>query len=241
MNHVDKTRILLVEDDVSFGKILRDYLTINGMEVTHVKDGSDGWSTFRNHHFDLCILDVMMPKMDGFELGSLIRGHSKNVPLFFLTAKGQKHDMIAGYENGADDYIVKPVDADILLHKIKATLKRASVEFAGEEKVKEEYAIGQYVFNTTMRTLTFNAEHPIVLSPKEGDLLQLLCAHKNQLVKREDILRRLWKEVSYFTGRSLDVYIVKLRKYLHADENITLNNLHKSGYILEVKAEALKS
>ena len=120
-----KTRILLVEDDISFGKILKDYLSLNSFDVMHMKDGVDGWQTFRNHHFDLCILDVMLPKRDGYELAQQIRKENTSVPIFFLTAKGQKADMLAGYENGADDYIVKPVDADILMHKIKAILKRS--------------------------------------------------------------------------------------------------------------------
>jgi two-component system OmpR family response regulator len=229
-----KGRILLVEDDLSFGKILKDYLSLNSFDVTHVKDGVDGWNTFRNHHFDMCIIDVMMPKRDGFELTGMIRSENKQIPLFFLTAKGQKQDMIYGYETGADDYLVKPVDADILLHKIKATLKRASSESLIGDDDETMFALGGFKFDYTMRTLVAEGCN-IMLSPKEADLLKLLCANKNQLVKREDILRKLWKEVNYFTGRSLDVYIVKLRKYLQHDKNISLNNLHKSGYVLEVK------
>jgi two-component system OmpR family response regulator len=228
-----KCRILLVEDDISFGKILKDYLSLNGFDVTHLKDGIDGWNAFRNHHFDLCILDIMMPKRDGIELAGMIRNESKNIPLFFLTAKGQKHDVINGYEAGADDFIVKPVDADILLHKIKATLKRTAMEAPVAVTEESTINIGTFTFNHIKRSLIVN-NNATLLSPKEADLLHLLCTHKNQLVTREEILRKLWKEVNYFTGRSLDVYIVKLRKYLQQDKSISLNNLHKSGYILEV-------
>ena len=228
-----KTRILLVEDDLNFGKILKDYLSMNAFEVMHMQDGIDGWKTFRNHHFDLCILDIMMPKRDGYELAQQIRKENTTIPIFFLTAKGQKADMVTGYENGADDYIVKPVDADILMHKIKAILKRTG-EHPSTEPEQCEFKIGKFHFHFPSRTLSLENEKQL-LSPKEADLMLMLCSKMNQLVKREDILRSLWKEVSYFTGRSMDVYVVKLRKYLQRDSNISIINLHKSGYILEVK------
>ncbi len=231
-----KTRILLVEDDMSFGKILKDYLSLNAFEVTHMKDGVDGWNAFRNHHFDLCMLDIMMPKLDGFELAEQIRKENRSVPIFFLTSKTQKQDMVTGFETGADDYIVKPVDADILMHKIKAILKRINEPVALDEMLSE-FTIGKYRFDFSSRTLEINHIKQ-VLSPREAELLQMLCMHMNKLVKREDILRRLWKEVNYFKGRSLDVYVTHLRKYLQADSSVTLINLHKAGYILEVKSAA---
>jgi DNA-binding response OmpR family regulator len=227
-----KPRILLTEDDVSFGKILKDYLTLNGFEVIHTKDGVDGWNTFRHHHFDICVLDIMMPKRDGLELADQIRKENKTIPIFFLTSKARKDDMLQGYQTGADDYIIKPVDADILLHKIKAILKRTEkTEIVPEQ---DEYNIGQYKFSYSARALSMNGEKE-VLSPKEAELLKEFCANKNQLVKREDILRKIWKEVNYFTGRSMDVYVVKLRKHLQNDTSISIINLPKSGYILEVK------
>ncbi len=227
-----KPRILLTEDDVSFGKILKDYLTLNGFEVVHTKDGVDGWNTFRHHHFDICVLDIMMPKRDGLELADQIRKENKTIPIFFLTSKARKDDMLQGYQTGADDYIIKPVDADILLHKIKAILKRTEkTEIVPEQ---DEYNIGQYKFSYSARALSMNGEKE-VLSPKEAELLKEFCANKNQLVKREDILRKIWKEVNYFTGRSMDVYVVKLRKHLQNDTSISIINLPKSGYILEVK------
>ncbi len=227
-----KPRVLLAEDDVSFGKILKDYLTLNGFEVVHTKDGVDGWNTFRHHHFDICVLDIMMPKRDGLELADQIRKENKTVPIFFLTSKARKDDMVQGYNTGADDYIIKPVDADILLHKIKAILKRTEKTEVVPEQ--DEYNIGQYKFSYSARALSMNGEKE-VLSPKEAELLKEFCANKNQLVKREDILRKIWKEVNYFTGRSMDVYVVKLRKHLQNDSKISIINLPKSGYILEVK------
>jgi len=228
-----KTRILLVEDDLSFGKILKDYLSLNSMEVMHMKDGLDGWKAFRNHHFDLCILDIMMPKRDGYELAGQIRKENAAIPIFFLTSKGQKGDMLAGYEHGADDFIIKPVDADILMHKIKAILKRTGEPVITQHE-QTVFNIGKFSFNFPMRTLSLDNEKQI-LSPKEAELLLMLCNNLNQLTRREEILRLLWKEVNYFTGRSLDVYVVKLRKYLLPDPGVSIVNLHKSGYMLEVK------
>jgi|ERR1043165_175230 DNA-binding response OmpR family regulator len=228
-----KTRVLLTEDDISFGKILKDYLSLNGFDVVHAKDGLDGWNAFRNQHFDICVLDIMMPKRDGIELAEQIRSENKTIPLFFLTSKARKDDMLSGYEAGADDYIVKPVDADILLHKIRAVLKRT-----GEKKPQvveqNDFEIGKYKFCFSSRALTINGDKQ-VLSPKEAELLKEFCASKNQLIKRDKVLRSIWKEVNYFTGRSMDVYVVKLRKYLRHDEKVSIINLPKSGYILEVK------
>ncbi|MDB5281625.1 MAG: rprY [Bacteroidota bacterium] len=228
-----KVRILLVEDDLSFGRILKDYLSLNLFDVVHMKDGVDGWNTFRNHHFDLCVLDIMMPKRDGYELAAQIRRENKTIPIFFLTSKGRKDDMLAGYETGADDYIIKPVDADILLHKIKAILKRTGDNSAVQNH-QIEFVLGNYNFNFSSRCLAINGEKQ-VLSPKEAELLHMFCINMNQLVKREDILRSIWKEVNYFTGRSMDVYVAKLRKYLQQDGQVTITNLHKSGYVMEVK------
>lgn len=231
-----KPRILLSEDDISFGKILKDYLTLNGFDVTHTKDGVDGWNAFRNHHFDICVLDIMMPKRDGMELTAQIRSENKNIPIFFLTSKARKDDMLSGYQTGADDYLVKPVDADILLHKIKAILKRtADTKPVAEEPV--DFTLGKYHFSFTSRTLTMNGRKE-TLSPKEAELLKVFCLHKNKLLKREEILRSIWREVNYFTGRSMDVYVVKLRKLLQQDDAIAIVNLPKSGYILEVKEAA---
>jgi len=227
-----RKRILLVEDDQGFGKILKDYLTLNAYEVVHMKDGVDGWYTFRNHHFDLCILDIMMPKRDGYELAEQIRKENRTVPIFFLTSKMRKDDMLNGYKTGADDYIVKPVDADILMHKIKAILKRTGENITPSVEQKN-FRIGKYQFNYLSRNLSLDGNKQ-VLSPKEADLLCMFCQHLNLMITREEILRNIWKEVNYFTGRSLDVYVFKLRKYLRHAPNIQLLNRHKSGYVMEV-------
>jgi two-component system OmpR family response regulator len=229
-----KPRILLVEDDISFGKILKDYLSLNAFDVMHMKDGIDGWNAFRNHHFDLCVLDIMMPKRDGLELAEQIRKENRTVPIFFLTSKAQKQDMLNGYETGADDFIIKPVDADILMHKIKAILKRTNEGVTLHADQQKEFRLGDYHFNFPSRMLSINDSKQI-LSPKEADLLYMFCLNINQLVKREDILRSIWKEVNYFTGRSMDVYVARLRKYLQHDAKVRLINLHKSGYVMEVK------
>ncbi len=231
-----RPRILLTEDDVSFGKILKDYLTLNGFDVTHTKDGLDGWNAFRNHHFDICVFDIMMPKRDGIELTGQIRKENKNIPIFFLTSKSRKDDMLNGYETGADDYIVKPVDADILLHKIKAILKRTADSKSLIDE-PSDFTIGSYTFSFNSRTLAIGNQTE-TLSPKEAELLKVFCLNQNQLIKREDILRSIWREVNYFTGRSMDVYVVKLRKLLQADDSIAIVNLPKSGYILQVKKAA---
>lgn len=225
-------RILLVEDDNDFGKILKEYLSLKSMEVVHAKDGMEGWNIFRHHHFDLCILDVMMPNKDGFELAQLIRKQNDRVPIFFLTAKGQKHDLLHGYNLGADDYITKPADGDILMSKIQAVLKR-SIENKGLVNYKYQFKIGKYEFDSNKRTLTLGAEKK-VLSPTEAKLLQVLSLHLNERIAREDLLKAVWKDVNYFTGRSMDVYITKLRKYLSEDGNVQLSSRHQGGYILEV-------
>lgn len=228
-----KPRILLVEDDLSFGKILRDYLNLNGLEVVLHKDGLDGWQAFRHQHFDLCILDVMMPKRDGFELAEQIRQMNEHIPLFFLTSKTQKADVLTGYERGADDYLTKPVDADVLLRKIRAQLKRTQPA-RQQPAVETVYRLHDFIFHHSTRQLQRGTQQE-VLSPKEAELLLLLCQNMNQLVKREDILRLLWKEVNYFTGRSLDVYVARLRKRLQPCSSITLSSVNRAGYLLKVE------
>lgn len=225
-------RILLVEDDQDFGKILKEYLSLKSMEVIHAKDGMEGWNVFRHHHFDLCILDVMMPDKDGFELAQQIRKQNQQVPIFFLTAKGQKHDMLKGYNIGADDYITKPADGDILMRKIQAVLKR-SAEATKPAPEKHLFKLGKYQFDASKRSLAFGNETH-TLTPTESQLLHILSFYINQRVDRDELLRRVWKEANYFTGRSMDVYIAKLRKYLSRDKKVQILSRHKGGYILEV-------
>ncbi len=224
-------KILLVEDEKNFGHILKDYLKMNGYEVVHCEDGEQGLATFEQDNFDLCIIDVMMPKKDGFSLGKEIKSINKLVPIIFLTARTMKEDIVKGYQLGADDYITKPFDSEVLLLKIKAVLNRNTITVHKEVPIHQ---IGQFEFNTRMRLLKHVSEKEVKLSPKEAALLDLLCQHQNDVLLREKALKTIWKDDNYFTGRSMDVYIVKLRKYLAADTSVLINNLHGNGYSLTV-------
>lgn len=226
-----KTKILLVEDEKNFGLLLKDYLTLNGFEVIHCEDGVQGLHAFKTSDFDLCIIDVMMPKKDGFTLSTEIKSINKTVPLVFLTARSRRDDLIKGYTIGADDYIIKPFDSEVLLFKIKAILNRHIVN--NNDNVLHD--IGLFKFNAKLRTLKNSTNNELKLSPKEAALLNLLCQHKNDILPREKALKQIWKEDNYFTARSMDVYIVKLRKYLAGDASVEINNLHGNGYSLLIK------
>ena len=227
-------QILLVEDDPNFGAVLRDYLELNDFEVVLAKDGQQGLQAFKGLEPDLCILDVMMPHKDGFTLAGEIKHIDPDMPLIFLTAKSLKEDMLKGYQVGADDYIVKPFDSEVLLYKIKAILSRKN---AGVEEEKVEFQIGSYKFNSETRVLT-NSEAEYKLSPKEGALLKLLAGNKNHLVSRSEALRKIWKDDNYFTGRSMDVYVAKLRKHLKHDESVAIINVHSEGFRLVDQMES---
>lgn len=227
-------KILLVEDDPNFGIILKDYLTINNFEVTHAKNGMEGFEKFKRNDFDLCILDVMMPYKDGFTLAKEIREKNASVPIIFLTAKSLKEDVLKGYAIGADDYLNKPFDSEVLLMKIKAILQRKTPETSIDTK-QFEFQIGEFFLNSKLRHLSYKGEEPIKLSPKENDLLRLLALHLNDLMTRELALTKIWRDDNYFTSRSMDVYIAKLRKYLKRDENVEILNIHGEGFRLVVK------
>ena len=223
------TQILLVEDDPNFGAVLRDYLELHDFDVVLAKDGQQGLQAFKGLDPDLCILDVMMPYKDGFTLAGEIKEISPEMPLIFLTAKSLKEDMLRGYQVGADDYIVKPFDSEVLLYKIKAVLSRKGQATEDEEQV--EFEIGSYLFNSETRTLS-HSEATYTLSPKEGALLGLLVRNKNHLVSRSEALKKIWKDENYFTGRSMDVYVAKLRKHLKHDEDVAIINVHSEGFRL---------
>ncbi len=227
-------KILLVEDDPNFGSILRDYLSMNDFEVTLAKNGMEGFEKFKKDNYDLCILDVMMPYKDGFTLAKEIREKNKDVPLIFLTAKTMKEDVLKGYKVGADDYLNKPFDSEVLLMKIKAIIQRKSAEVKGDHS-KFEFEIGKFHLNSKLRFLTFPGEEPIKLSPKENELLKMLVLHENDLMPRELALTKIWRDDNYFTSRSMDVYIAKLRKFLKADENVEILNIHGEGFRLVIK------
>ncbi|MDP5107139.1 response regulator transcription factor [uncultured Polaribacter sp.] len=229
-------KILLVEDDPNFGTVLKDYLALNDYNVTHAKDGIEGLIMFKNSDYDLCILDVMMPRKDGFSLAQDIRVTNKEVPIIFLTAKTLKEDVLKGYSVGADDYLNKPFDSEVLLHKIKAILQRKETD-QSKESEEFEFTIGALFFNSKLRHLSLgNDSEPVKLSPKESKLLRMLAIHKNDLMPRELALTKIWRDDNYFTSRSMDVYIAKLRKYLKADENVEILNIHGEGFRLVDKS-----
>ncbi|MFK7000472.1 response regulator transcription factor [Flavobacterium oreochromis] len=227
-------KILLVEDDPNFGSILRDYLSMNDFEVTLAKNGMEGFEKFKKDEYDLCILDVMMPYKDGFTLAKEIREKNKEVPLIFLTAKTMKEDVLKGYKVGADDYLNKPFDSEVLLMKIRAIIQRKASEIKGDAS-KYEFEIGKFHLNAKLRFLTYPGDEPVKLSPKENELLKMLALHENDLMPRELALTKIWRDDNYFTSRSMDVYIAKLRKYLKHDENVEILNIHGEGFRLVVK------
>jgi len=225
-----KIRILLAEDDPNFGTVLRDYLELHNFDITLSTNGVLGLQVSQKKDFDLCIIDVMMPEMDGFTLAREIRKRTPAVPFIFLTAKTLKADVVEGYKIGADDYITKPFDSEVLLYKIRAILKRKH-EVRKPDQWPTEFNIGNYHFNYKLRALRLRDEE-VKLSPKEAELLRLLAANMNDVVQRQEALRMIWGEDNFFTGRSMDVFIVKLRKYLKDDPKVEIVNIHANGYRL---------
>jgi two-component system, OmpR family, response regulator len=232
-----KPKILLCEDDANLGMVLKNYLELNDFEVTLERDGRLGLAAFQREHVDLCLLDVMMPHMDGFTLAEEIRDVNPDVPLFFISAKTMKEDIIQGYKLGADDYITKPFDSEVLLLKIRAILKRN--DDLNKEADNKEFDLGSYHFHPKLRQLVHNGKTQ-TLSPKENELLKMLAEHLNDLLPREAALKKIWGSDTYFNGRSMDVYIAKLRKYLRDDSNIEIVNIHGNGFrlVAPVKASA---
>ncbi|MFT3682919.1 MAG: response regulator transcription factor [Ferruginibacter sp.] len=226
-----KPKILLCEDDTNLGMVLKNYLELNDYDVTLERDGRLGLAAFQREKFDICLLDVMMPNMDGFTLAEEIRDINPDIPLFFLSAKTMKEDIIQGYKLGADDYITKPFDSEVLLLKIKAILKRN--EELHKEEANAEYDLGKYHFNPRLRELGADGKLQ-TLSPKESELLKMLCEYKNDLLPRDVALKKIWGSDTYFNGRSMDVYIAKLRKYLKDDSSIEIVNIHGNGFRLVV-------
>ena len=227
-----KKSILLVEDDINFGIILRDYLRLNDFEVTLARNGMEGFEKFKKDYYDLIILDVMMPYKDGFTLAKEIRARNKQVPLIFLTAKTLKEDMLKGYQLGADDYVNKPFDSEVLLYKIKALLNRRIQPVVEEKPEAFNFQIGDFKFDSKLRQLYFKKEAPVKLSPKESKLLKMLAVYKNDLMPREKALTKIWQDDNYFTSRSMDVYIAKLRKLLQRDDKVKIVNIHGAGFRL---------
>jgi two-component system OmpR family response regulator len=227
---MEKNKVLLVEDDTNFGQVLKNYLELNDFVVELARDGILGLAAFRREKFDICLLDVMMPNMDGFTLAEEIRNVDPDIPLFFLSAKSMKDDILSGYKLGADDYITKPFDSEVLMHKIKAILKR-NQELQEKQHSQFEFIVGKYHFNSKLRKLEHEGQS-VTLSPKENELLLMLCEYKNDLLPRETALKRIWGSDTYFNGRSMDVYIAKLRKYLKEDTAVEIVNIHGNGFRL---------
>ena len=230
MKNNDKN-ILLVEDDVNFGAILNDFLKLHSYNVTLAKNGIEGLEKFKKNSFGLCILDVMLPFKDGFTLAKEIRDLNKDVPLFFLTAKTLKDDVLKGYKLGADDYLTKPFDSDILLLKIKTIFKRKKTS-SSDNNTRFLYEFADFKFNSKLRILKYSKDKEVKLSPKENELLKLLLNHLNDLMPRELALIKIWNDDNYFTSRSMDVYIAKIRKYLQKDDRLEIENIHGEGFRL---------
>jgi DNA-binding response OmpR family regulator len=227
-----KVRVFMVEDDHNFGAVLKSYLEINDYYVHWVDNGKYALKEFRTDDFDICILDVMLPNIDGFQIAREIRFIDKNIPLIFLTAKTLKQDILTGYSIGADDYITKPFDSEVLLCKIQAILKRNEKQEKNEPD-RDDFQIGLYHFNYPHRMISKD-EQSMKISPREAELLRMLCLKMNDVMPREMALKKIWGEDSYFTTRSMDVFITKLRKYLKDDPAIEIVNIHGSGFKLTV-------
>lgn len=226
------SKILLVEDDPNLGTLLEEYLKLKGnYEVTLCTDGEEAIKAFHGASFDLCILDVMMPKKDGFAVGREIRKAGSEIPIIFATAKSMMEDKAEGFTLGGDDYITKPFRIEELLLRIKALLKRTSRAQAEQTAETTEFRIGKYEFDYPSQVLRINGKEQKI-SGKEAELLRLLCLHAGQLLSREEALLTIWNNDNYFTGRSMDVFLSKLRKYLKDDPNVEILNVHGKGYRL---------
>ncbi len=226
---MNKIKILLVEDDPNFGAVLKNYLELNDYDVKLCPDGFSGYDQFASGKFEICILDVMMPRKDGFTLAKEIRDKDEQIPIIFLTAKTMKDDMLKGFNVGADDYITKPFDSEVLLVKLKAILRRSGDKTSNS--LQKEFDLGKYHFNYDHRTISMGTDSQ-KLSPKEADLLRMLCLHKNELLPRQKALREIWGDDNYFNARSMDVFITKLRKYLKDDPSLDIINIHGKGFLL---------
>ncbi len=231
MESSNKKKLLLVEDDLNFGAVLQSYLKLNDLEVDWVDDGAKAFPQFEVSEYNLVLLDVMLPNMDGFSIARQIKDSGSDVPFIFITAKTLRDDIVEGYKTGADDYITKPFDSEILLFKIKAILNRSAAH--GSQVSEDIYKLGIFSFDHKARILVeTSTQQKQSLSPKESELLKLLIEHKGDVLPKTLALNNIWGDANYFTTRSMDVYIAKLRKYLSADSEIKIVTLHGAGYRL---------
>ena len=223
-----KLHILLCEDEESLGMLLREYLQAKGYDAELYLDGESGYKAFMRSKFDMCLLDVMMPKMDGFTLAREMRMQNPDVPIIFLTAKNLKEDILEGFKLGADDYLTKPFSMDELVYRMEAILRRVKGK---NQRTVVRYQLGKFVFDVQRQILS-DGDNQTKLTTKESELLTLLCAHANEVLERELALKTIWIDDNYFNARSMDVYITKLRKHLRDDDSIEINNVHGKGYRL---------
>lgn len=225
------SRILLLEDDPNLGFIVQEHLQLNGYEVSLVTNGQDGLSAFEKNKYALCLIDIMMPKMDGFTFARKVREKNSDIPLIFLTAKSLKEDKIEGFKIGCDDYITKPFSVEELILRIKAVLKRTATP--RDSETKTDFKIGNFTFDSKRQILKAN-DFEQNLTSKESELLRLLCLNQNRTLDRNIALAEVWGSESYFSGRSMDVFISRLRKYLKEDSRIEIINVHGKGFKLIV-------
>ncbi len=223
--------VLLLEDDPNLGLIIQEHLHLNGFEVTLCQDGEEGMVAFRTGDFDLCLVDVMMPKRDGFSFAAEVRRSDQDTPLIFLTAKSLKEDKVQGFKIGCDDYITKPFSVEELLLRIRAVLRRYRGQTPGT--MPTEFEIGRFRFDFTRQTLTTD-DRQTKLTPKESELLRLLCLNINRTLTREVALKEIWGDENYFSGRSMDVFVSKLRKYLKDDPKVAIMGIHGKGFRLVI-------
>ncbi len=232
MANKEKLSILLVEDDENLGMVVKDVLEMEGYKISWQKDGNAAIQDFMKNHYHLCIFDVMLPKKDGFAVANEARKLNPKIPIIFLTAKSMKEDRIKGFVSGADDYITKPFSTEEFLLRVKAVLKRCYNDISGE--AKNVFEIGKYKFNYSNLTLTLGGNTE-TLTQREADTLKLFCINRNQVLTREMILKIVWGNDDYFTGRSMDVFIARLRKYLAGDQKIQIVNIHGVGFKMMVE------
>lgn len=224
-------KLLLAEDDENLGVLLKEYLVAKGYDTDLYPDGEAAYKGFMKNHYDICILDIMMPKKDGFSLAKDIRIINAEMPIIFLTAKNLKEDVIEGFKIGADDYITKPFSMEELIFRVEAILRRTSQDTYGNNQL--EYSIGKFLFDTRKQTLT-HGDESVKLTTKESELLKLLCQNANKVLERNFALKSIWIDDNYFNARSMDVYITKLRKHLKDEPGVEIINVHGKGYKLIV-------
>ena len=231
--NLSNKRILIVEDDLNLGFLLMEYLQSEGFEVKLCRDGESGLDHFKKDHYHLCILDVMLPEMDGFQLAHQLRLEREETPFLFLTARSMKEDKLRGFTLGAEDFITKPFDEEVLLCRIKVIMRRFEQETINEF-VPTQFSFGDYSFDYTRRELSYKGQ-PQRITEKESEVLRLLCLNQNQILKRDEAVEQIYGKRDYFLGRSFDVFISRIRKLLRDDPRISIENVFKVGFIFNVR------